>query len=86
MDEYLKFLKKTRRKNIITWVMFGLAMTIYPLSTKTAGEFPLWVIGWICSMVGWLIWNTWAVPFEIWLTETIEKIDKGETQENGGIK
>ena len=77
----IKTLRKMRRIMRITWICFGLSMVIYPLSVKTIGIVPVWVFGWLASLIGWWSWYRLASPLGMSLNEEIEHLERKEKEE-----
>ncbi len=81
MSEELRRFKKMRRSITVTWVCWIVAMVGYPLATRTVGAFPLWVVGWLASLIGWWNWCNHSTPLAAVLREEIEKREKEEQEE-----
>lgn len=81
MSDEIKLLRKLRRRVRITWVCFFLTMVIYPLSARTIGIVPVWVFGWLASLIGWWNWCHHATPLGACLKEEIEKLTNEEQEE-----
>ena len=50
----MSFLKKFRLRLLIGLVALAVTMIASPWGGRTLGEFPLWVIAWVSSMVSYL--------------------------------
>lgn len=50
----MSFLTKFRLRLLIGLVALAVTMIASPLGGRTLGEFPLWVIAWVSSMVSYL--------------------------------
>lgn len=50
----MRFLRKLRFRLIIGLVAIGVTMTASPLGGRMLGEFPLWIISWVSSMVSFI--------------------------------
>ena len=77
----IKTFRKMRRLIRITWICFGLSMVIYSLSVKTIGIVPVWVFGWLASLIGWWSWYRHASPFGMCLNEEIANLEGKEKEE-----
>lgn len=51
--EDLKTYKKMERRAKIVLFAYAAAMFIYPFAAMTILKFPIWVVGWIATLVGW---------------------------------
>ncbi len=81
MKENLRLFKKMKRRMLITWICWGVAMVVYPLAAKTVGGFPLWVVGWLASLIGWWSWCHHATPLTGVITEEIKTLEnKGQEE------
>lgn len=80
MSDEIRLLRKMQRRMVITWVCWGVAMIGYPLATETVGAFPLWVFGWMASLIGWWNWCDHATPLDECLKEEIEKLTNEEQE------
>lgn len=81
MGKEIKLLHKLRRRMVITWVCFFLSMVIYPLSARTIGIVPVWVFGWLASLIGWWNWCQHATPLNMVLNEEIATLEGKEKEE-----
>lgn len=50
----MSFLRMFRLRLLIGLVALAVTMIASPLGGRTLGEFPLWVISWVSSMVSYL--------------------------------
>ena len=50
----MSFLRKFRLRLLIGLVALAVTMIASPWGGRTLGEFPLWVIAWVSSMVSYL--------------------------------
>lgn len=72
--EDIKTYKKMKRRAWIVLFAYAAAMLIYPFAAMTILDFPIWVVGWIATLVGW----GFMVPSQSALIWAIrDKIDEG---------
>ena len=77
----IRLFRKMRRRMVITWICWGVAMVGYPLATRTVGVFPLWMVGWLASLIGWWNWYNLASPLGMYLKEEIEHLERKEKED-----
>ena len=76
--EDLKTYKKMKRRAKIALFAYAAAMFIYPFAAMTVLDFPIWVVGWIATLVG----CGFMVPSQSALIYALrDKINEGATDD-----
>lgn len=82
----MKALRKMKRRSWIAIVCSAVVMFCYPLAAQEIAGFPLWVVGWIPSLVGYWATNRILLPLLEAINDSLdeEKNEKSQTSGEGG--
>lgn len=80
-EEDLKTYKTMKRRALVVLIAYAAAMFIYPFAAMTVQGFPIWVIGWIATLVGWGFMITSQSALILALDEKIKEVEEIHGQE-----